>query len=166
MKFPCRLCGHDVTITEDDRAGWGLYVLHECGLGPETGTGYSFLDFEVQILGGFEEACRRILLEEYRDPQCQYVAGKRMLSSEFTLLKGHHAPWSRELVDRLLEEGWPERNPPPEHKLSLEKNEAYGDEDDIEYYIKCLCGDVWPLLGNLTAVNLPEGTSLNREQEE
>ncbi len=161
MKFPCHLCSHDVTITKDDRGG--LDILHEKGRGPNTGVGYGFLDFEVQILGGFEEAERRILMEEYRDPQCQYVAGERMLAAEFTSLEGHRVSWSRELVNRLLEEGWPERNPSPEHDLSLEKSEELGD---IEYNIKCICGDVWPLLGKLVAINLDEGVPLNGEEEE
>ena len=162
MKFSCRLCSYDVTIKEDDREGWGLYVLHECGLGPDTGTGYSFLDFEVQILGGFEEACRRILMEEYRDPQCQYVAGKRMLSSEFMALRGHRAPFSRETTSRLIEEGrW--GNQPPEHKLRLESNEEFGN---VKYEIKCICGHVWPLLGKLVPITLNEGVPLSGDQKE
>ena len=147
MKFLCRLCNNNVTIKKDSRGGLG--VLHECGLGPATGVGYTFLDWEVRILGGFEEATRQIFLEEQKDPHCQYVAGERMLSSKFTAFREHQQEWSRETIERLLEEGWPEENTPAEDGLSLEDNES-----------KCVCGDVWPLLNKPTATVTAENTPL------
>ena len=147
MKFPCHLCGNDVTIKKDARGG--LSVIHECGLGPATGTGYNFLDWEVRILGGFEAATRRIFMGERQDPQCQYVAGGRMLASEFEAFRGHRREWGKETIGRLLEEGWPSKNPPSEHGLTLEETE-----------IRCVCGDAWPLLGQVTASVASEATPL------
>jgi len=153
MQFPCRLCGYNVTITKNDRGGWGLSVLHENEFGPVSYTHlrarYSFLDWEVRILGGFDEAAHRIFVEEQRDPQCQYVAGQRILASEFVAFENHRAPWSRETVEHLLEKGWPEESPPTEHELRLEGNE-----------IRCVCGDVWPLLEKITASTTTEDAPL------
>ena len=156
MKFPCRLCSYDVTITKNDRGG--LDIIHTDEFGPNTGVGYIFLDFEVQILGGFEEAEQKILVEEYRNPVCQHAFGERMLSSEFSTLEGHRAPWSREtILRRIREDGW-QQDDSPEHELRLEKNEEFGD---VEYDIRCSCGDIWPLLGKLVPITLDEDVPLS-----
>jgi hypothetical protein len=140
MRFTCRLCGHLVTLrpAEDDSiwAG-GAHVLHEDGLAPgRTGVGYSFADWEVAVLGGFDNLARLVRREELRNPVCQYAFGDRMLNDRFDVFEGHRLPHPREAYDAWLNGDGPDPHTlPDEHDLRL------GDGQ-----VECVCGAAWPLL--------------------
>ena len=140
MRFTCRLCGYPVTLRPaDDNSIWagGVHVLHEDGLAPGvTGVGYSFTDWEVAVLGGFDRLAGLVLREELRDPACQYAFGARMLNGRFDAFEGHTLPHNRGVYDAFLAGTGPSPHDlPDEHGLRL------GDGQ-----VECVCGVAWPLL--------------------
>ena len=151
--FPCRLCKRSIIIrSADDDSIWagGVHVLHEDGLEPgKTGVGYSFTDWEVAVLGGFDRLVDEVRKGELRDPVCQYVFGARMLNDKFKMFAGHSLPHSRGVYD-----AWRTGTGPSPQDLPAEHDLRLGDSQ-----VECICGSVWPLLMQ-KAVEIEEGEQL------